>query len=179
VAGGAIRGQPAASPSLASDAPAAQIAGRLLAQVSAALDRHTLMQASSLSPAGPDEARPQSNAQWLFEIPLATAQGTAVAPFEIERDGAGTGQGGGEPVWRARFSLDLEPMGPVHAQVSLHGGAVRVALWAESPETLHRLAGGQDELTAALSDDGLVQIHPGAPASPRPAPPGRFTDTAA
>ena len=140
------------------------------------------MQAGSISPAGPDEARPQSNAQWLFEIPLATAQGTAIAPFEIERDGAGSGQGGGEPIWRARFSLDLEPMGPVHARVSLHGAAVRVALWAESPETLQRLAGGQDELAAALSDDGFVpkvQIHPGAPAPPRPAAPGRFTDTAA
>ena len=38
-------------------------------------------------------------------------------------------------VWRARFSLDVEPAGPVHALVSLTGEKTSVRMWAERPAT--------------------------------------------
>jgi hypothetical protein len=175
--GGPLRGQAAADPSLPPDAPGELIAGRLLAQTDAALARHTLSQAASAAPA-PDKP---GAAQWLFEIPLTTPQGVAIAPFEIEREGKAAKGGGEGHTWRARFSLDIEPMGPVHARVSLVGGAVRVSLWAEHGQTLQRLDGVEGELAAALRDDGLdprIQMFPGAPNAPDPVPPGRFADKA-
>ena len=57
--------------------------------------------------------------RWNFEIPFATPQGTAMAQFEISRDGGGNEVEAAKRVWRARFSLDVEPAGPVHALVSL------------------------------------------------------------
>ncbi len=59
--------------------------------------------------------------RWNFEIPFATPQGTAMAQFEISRDGGGNEVEAAKRVWRARFSLDVEPAGPVHALISLSG----------------------------------------------------------
>ena len=57
--------------------------------------------------------------RWNFEIPFATPQGTAMAQFEISRDGGEQEVEAAKRVWRARFSLDVEPAGPVHALISL------------------------------------------------------------
>ena len=53
---------------------------------------------------------------------VLTGSDTAVAQFEIARDGAGTETAAAQRIWRARFSLDVEPNGPVHALVTLSGG---------------------------------------------------------
>ena len=45
-------------------------------------------------------------------------------------------------VWRARFSLDVEPAGPVHALVSLSGERTSVRMWAERPATAAQLRAG-------------------------------------
>jgi hypothetical protein len=34
-------------------------------------------------------------------------------------------------MWRARFSPDVEPAGPVHALISLQGDKTSVRIWAE------------------------------------------------
>jgi len=177
-AGGPLTAQP---PATAQAAPLAadQAAVRLARQVGAALARQTLMQAASTpgSPRGPDE---RASARWLFELPLATPQGPAVAPFEIDRDGSGGGADGLEATWRARFSLDLDPMGPVHAKVTLTGGQVRVALWAQDPETLARLTAQQHELSNDLlaeDFDAQIAVFPGQPPA-APPPAGRFMDKA-
>ena len=44
-------------------------------------------------------------------------------------------------VWRARFSLNVEPAGPVHALVSLNGDRTSVRMWAERPATAVAIAG--------------------------------------
>ena len=110
-----------------------------------ALARQTLLQVASL-PDRVDAPAPRLDPtapRWAFEIPFATPQGTAMAQFEISRDGGG--QARPKPrkrIWRARFSLDVEPAGPVHALVSLIGDKTSVRMWAERPATAAQLRAG-------------------------------------
>ncbi|MDP0947355.1 flagellar hook-length control protein FliK, partial [Klebsiella pneumoniae] len=82
-----------------------------------------------------------------LDLPFVTPQGVAVAQMEISRDGGGAGGGVAAPVertYRARFSIDVEPLGPVHALVTLTGARTRVSLWAERSETIARLRAGEE-----------------------------------
>jgi len=113
--------QPVASPSIAPGAPLPTIAHHLLGDTDAAIARQTLLQVASL-PDHVDIASVRLDPtapRWNFEIPFATLQGTAMAQLEISRDGGRGEVDATRRVWRARFSLDVEPAGPVHALVSL------------------------------------------------------------
>ena len=175
--------QPIASPSLAPDAPPASMGRELLDQTDAALARQTLLQVASL----PDRPEPgganqTTQPRWSFEIPFATPQGTAVAQFEIERDGGNDVEGvAPSRIWRARFTLDVEPAGPVHALVSLVGDKTAVRIWAERPDTAAQLRAGTDALSLALRqaelEPGDILVGEGAPAPPRTRA-GRFLDRA-
>jgi hypothetical protein len=176
--------QPVASPSFAPDAPLAAAAHHLLDDTDAAIARQTLLQVASLPDraviAGPhtDQAAPR----WNFEIPFATPAGTAIAQFEISRDGTGGATDPAKRVWRARFSLDLEPAGPIHALISLSGDRTSVRMWAERPATATQLRAGASQLSQALSraelQPGDIVIRDGAPLQPKPAPAGHFLDRA-
>ena len=176
--------QPAAPPSIAPNAPLATSSHQLLADTDAAIARQTLLQVASL----PDSvdttaARLDLTApRWSFEIPFATPQGTAVTQFEISRDGSGNEVEAAKRVWRARFSLDLEPAGPVHALVSLSGDRTSVRMWAERPATAAQLRAGAAQLSQALSNaelrPGDIVIRDGAPPQATPAPAGHFLDRA-
>lgn len=146
--------------------------------VEGALARQTLLQGASL----PDDARAaaRGEAQWMFEIPFATGQGTAMAQFQISREAKRADPDAPEPVWRAKFSLDMEPAGPVHVQIALSPGAPHVGLWAERTLTAERLARRSGELALALSGpDGPAQVlvRAGEPARTE-APAGHFVDRA-
>jgi hypothetical protein len=124
-----------------------------------------------------------SGPRWLFEVPFATPQGPAVAQFEIARDGHNAPAAGTAVAWRARFSLDVEPIGPVHAQIALIGSRAAVTLWAERPETSAKLRDNAPQLADALRqaelEPGDVMVRAGTPPRPRePAPSGRFLDRA-
>jgi hypothetical protein len=182
--GSAPSAQPMAAPSVVPDDAPATVVHRLIEDTDAALARQTLLQAASL-PERVDApgARTDPNApRWHFEIPFATAQGTAVAQFEIARDGPGTETAAAQRVWRARFSLDVEPNGPVHALVTLSGGRTSVRMWAELPVTAARLRADAPQLAHALREAALepgdIVIGDGAP--PRAAAPaaGHFLDRA-
>ena len=145
--------QPVAAPSIASGAPLATTAHHLLGDTDAAIARQTLLQVASL-PDRVDTTGPRidpSVPRWNFEIPFATPQGTAMAQFEISRDGGGNEVEAAKRVWRARFSLDVEPAGPVHALVSLSGDKTSVRMWAERPATAAQLRAGAAQLSQALS----------------------------
>jgi hypothetical protein len=120
--------------------------------------------------------------RWHFEIPFATPAGTAVAQFEIVRDGGGVEVEAAKRVWRARFSLDVEPAGPVHALVSLSGDTTSVRMWAERPATADQLRAGAAQLNEALSradlKPGDIVIRDGAPPQTAAAPAGHFLDRA-
>jgi hypothetical protein len=121
--------------------------------------------------------------RWNFEIPFATPQGTAMAQFEISRDGGSEGVEAAKRVWRARFSLDVEPAGPVHALISLQGDKTSVRIWAERFATAEHLRAGASELSQALSraelQPGDIVIRDGAPPQAAPAArAGHFLDRA-
>lgn len=185
MAGVAPAPQPVATPTLEADPSPAVIARTLAPQVEAAVARQELHQIASLPTAHlPDE--PPAAARWSFEVPLATPHGPAVAGFEIRRD-APDGEGDGSaafgatgPAWRVRFALDIEPVGPVEAQVVLRGAKAGVTLWAERPETARRLSRDGELLTAALaraSFETELAVRLG-PAPRAPVAPGRFLDQA-
>jgi hypothetical protein len=166
------------------DAVPRDIAARLIERTEAALARHTLLQAASL-PERADSDLSRAEAQgprWAFEVPLATPQGTGIAQFEIARDGRNAPAEGQAATWRVRFSLDLEPMGPVHALVTLTGDRAAVTLWAERADTAKtfdahaQLLG--EALRAADLEPGQVEFRVGAPRPAQPAAPGRFMDRA-
>ena len=175
--------QPELPPAIAIDTPAEELGRVLLRDTEGALGRQTLLQAASL-PERPSHADAAGGPRWHFEIPFATLQGLTVAQFEIARDGhAAAPAEGTKPVWRARFSVDVEPLGAVHAQVALIGERAAVTLWAERPEAAARFRAGAADLKAALAEAELVpdiMIRDGAPPRPREAaaPAGRFLDRA-
>jgi Flagellar hook-length control protein FliK len=176
--------QPVANATIAPDAPLPTTVHHLLDDTDAAIARQTLLQVASL----PDRADPNGNRidpsipRWNFEIPFATPQGTAMAQFEISRDGGGREVEAAKRTWQARFSLNIEPAGPVHAQISLTGERTSVRMWAERPQTAAQLRATSAELTQALSraelTPGDIVIREGAPPQPSPAKAGHFLDRA-
>lgn len=176
--------QPIASPSIAPDAPLATTAHHLLDDTHAAIARQTLLQVASL-PDRIDVTGPKidvTTPRWNFEIPFVTLQGTAMAQFEISRDGSAGEVEAAKRVWRARFSLDVEPTGPIHALVSLVGEKTSVRMWAERPATAAQLRAGASELSQALAkaelQPGEIVIRDGAPPQAAPAKAGHFLDRA-
>jgi len=177
--------QPVASATLSAHMPLNTALQHLLDGTDGAIARQTLLQIASLpgqvdaSTSRIDTAAPR----WNFEIPFATPQGTALAQFEISRDGGGeTATAAAKATWRARFSLNVEPAGPVHALVSLNGDRTSVRMWAERPSTASQLRAGVSQLSQALSraelKPGDIVIRDGAPSQPAAALAGHFLDRA-
>jgi hypothetical protein len=173
--------QAVAAPSFATDATPHDIAGRLIAATDGALARQTLLQVASL-PEQPDQPRMEPAQHWSFEVPFATPQGTAIAQFEVRRDTRAAKADPQPRTWRARFSLDIEPMGPVHALIALSGARTSVTLWAERAATAARLndsaATLSEALRAAALEPGDFQARLGAPPVARQSVPGAFMDRA-
>ena len=176
--------QAVASPSLAPNAPLAATVHRLLGDTDAAIARQTLLQVASL----PDRTDASGHRidptvpQWNFEIPFATPQGTAMAQFEISRDGDNESPDPAKRAWRARFTLNVEPSGPVHALITLNGDKTFVRMWAERPATAQQLRAGIGELNQALTKaelkPGEIVVRDGTPPQPAPARAGHFLDRA-
>lgn len=176
--------QAIASPSLAPDTRLAATVHRLLDDTEAAIARQTLLQVASL----PDRTDASGHRidptvpQWNFEIPFATPQGTAMAQFEISRDGGGEQADPAKRAWRARFTLNIEPAGPVHALVTLSGDKTFVRMWAERPATARQLRANISQLNQALMraelKPGDIVVRDGTPPQPAPARAGHFLDRA-
>jgi hypothetical protein len=185
--GSALSAQPSAVASIDGATPPHQAARILMAATDAALSRQTLLQAASLPGQAPGAMAPRGDdgPRWNFEVPFATPQGTQIAQFEISRDGRSARPVDGvAPVWRARFSIDLAPLGPVHAQISLRGARAAVTLWAEQADGAARLRAGAGQLAEALRaaelDAGDLVVRDGTPRQPAAAaaPAGHFLDRA-
>jgi hypothetical protein len=154
---------------------------RLLAETDAALSRHTMLQIASL-PDDPAAPRSADNAQRLvLDIPLVTPQGTAIVQLRIERDEKRNAKGKKASVWQAMFSIDTEPLGPVHARVAMVGDTANVSLFAERGEAAAALRDNIPLLQAGLAEaavePGDILCAKGAPATPAAAP-GLFVDRA-
>jgi hypothetical protein len=176
--------QPVAPATIAAHVPVETALQHLLADTDGAIARQTLLQVASLpgqTDSNPSHVDP-SMPRWNFEIPFATPQGTAMAQFEISRDGGGNAVSPAKQVWRARFSLDVEPAGPIHALISLTGERTSVRMWAERPATASQLRAGISQLSQALSraelQPGDIVVRDGAPVRPATAHAGHFLDRA-
>lgn len=177
---GPLAPQPAAEPSLAPGEKPLAIAETLLDQTEAALDRIKLAQYASLplEPARQDGSQPAQ--RWLAEIPLGFQQGITMLPLQVERDAPRRdAQGVTAPIWRIRFALDVEPMGPLQGVVTLQGRDVGVSIWAEREETSQLLRGAAPGLEGALLNadfaSGAIDIHTGQPRVMQPTA-GQFLD---
>jgi Flagellar hook-length control protein FliK len=184
ISGALPAAQPVAPATLSGHMPLNTALQHLLDDTDGAIARQTLLQIASL-PGQADVSASRIDAatpRWNFEIPFATPQGTAMAQFEISRDGGGREASAAKAVWRARFSLNVEPAGPVHALVSLNGDRTSVRMWAERPATASQLRAGVSQLTQALSraelTPGDIVIRDGAPQQAAAAPAGHFLDRA-
>jgi hypothetical protein len=177
--------QPVMPATLVSNSPLDSAMHRLLTDTDGALARQTLLQVASL----PDQVDPATGRidsvqpRWNFEIPFMTQQGTAMAQFEISRDGGtGTQAEAVKQAWNARFTLDVEPAGPVHALVSLSGDRTSVRMWAERPATADQLRAGVSQLSQALVraelQPGDIVVRDGAPLQQVAAKAGHFLDRA-
>lgn len=182
--GAAPSAQPVAQSTIPFDAEPVAVARHLIDDTDAALARQTLLQAASLPDRVETSAlRNDANApRWNFEIPFVTPQGTAVAQFEIARDGEGISVDPARRTWRARFSINVEPSGPVHALVTLSGERTSVRMWAERPSTAAQLRANAPQLTHALREAALepgdIVIGDGAPPQPAKPSAGHFLDRA-
>ena len=184
VSGALPAAQPVMAATLVSNSPSETAMHHLIADTEGALARQTLLQVASLPDRVDSTVARQdvTSPRWNFEIPFVTPQGTAVAQFEISRDGGGNEVAAAKQVWRARFSLDVEPAGPVHALISLSGDRTSVRMWAERSATAMQLRAGAAQLTQALVraelKPGDIVIRDGAPPQPAPVAAGHFLDRA-
>lgn len=177
---GPLLPQAPAEPTLSPGEKTLAIAETLLDQTDSALDRIRLTQYASLplEPARQDASQPAQ--RWLAEIPIAFQNGTTVLPMQVERDAPRrTAQGVSPPLWRVRFALDVEPIGPLQGIVTLQGREVGVTLWAEREDTSKILRGAAPGLESALLaadfSGGAVDVHTGQPRVVQPTA-GQFLD---
>jgi hypothetical protein len=162
------------------------LAKRTLERTEGALSRILLEQFAALDRRPEDPTRPAeagSQRQWTAEMPIATAAGTGVVQMTVERDGgrARPGEVSGSTGWRVRFSLDVEPLGPIHARIGLSGEKLSIGLWAERPDAAARLGGDVGRLQGALEAAAIpvesIHLSTGRPTSASPAATaGRFVD---
>lgn len=158
----------------------AQILGKLAAQTDAALDRISLSQYASL-PSPAEGLSLQPTQRWFVEVPLMLDGRTAVLPLEIEEDARGGREGGAAKgkEWRVRFALDVEPLGLIHALVTMNRRAVQVAVWAEREETSQLVRDFAPELRGALTlesfDSAEIDVVTGRPRERAPGA-GQYLD---
>lgn len=93
---------------------------------------------------------------WTFDLPVSTPQGETRARFEIHRDTYRGNNGAHATVWRARFSIDVEPLGPVHAQIALLNKNAWVSLWAEREASMQTLEAHQQLLQQTFSAERVT-----------------------
>lgn len=153
--------QPAADPSMPANATPREMALHLLDKTESVIAREMLLKIASLPERTDSIARPAEPAshRMTFDIPMATAAGTTVAQMRIERDGRQQSGERLEPVWRANFSIDLEPIGAVHVRIALVGGKAAVTMNAERTESAEGLSAGLPLLEAGLRQ---AELEPGA-----------------
>jgi hypothetical protein len=167
--------------SLPPNAAPGELALHLLDKTDAAIAREMLLKIASLPETADPGARPGARpgakpgeaaaSRMTFDIPLATATGTAVAQIRIERDAAQRNNDNEviAPVWRANFSVDVEPIGAVHVRIALQGGKTVVTLNADRAASAQGLAAGLPLLEAGLRnaalDPGHLSCQQGQPAA--------------
>lgn len=149
------QGPALASIDMASDS-AASMLGKALERTEGALERMSLNQYASLPNAAEASSAQAPLNRWFTELPIALDGRTAVLPLEIEEDGAGpSADGPTAKLWRVRFALEAEPIGAVHATVTMQGRVIGVSVWAEREATSRLVRDHAPDLEAALLENSF------------------------
>ena len=183
--GQAPRGQAALSAETIGEDGVEGLGRQALERTEGALSRIVLEQFAALDRRNDDgtpgvEAR--ATREWMVEMPIATADGTGVVQMTVERDGGrARSVDAARTGWRVRFSMDVEPLGPIHAQIGLSGEKLAIGLWAERPDAAARLGGDVGRLQGALEAAAIpvesIHLATGRPSTGGPSPTaGRFVD---
>ncbi len=109
------------------------------------------------------------DAVWHLALPLRTPQGEP-ADLRVRARRDGQGPGADARRWTVDLSLAIEPLGPLHARLSLAGERLSATLWAELPTTAALLDEHLGLLGAGLERAGLGVAHLAALAGRPPAP---------
>lgn len=183
-----LHGQPPAAldPAIAADPK--RLGAHAAEAAESAVQRIVLEQYASIDPArlsgqprDADQVR-QTGREWTFEVPIAARDGTAMMQVRVERDGRGRSgpEAPGEPTIRVRFSIDMEPIGAVHARIGFSGGRLAIGLWAERPEVAAALGAEVGDLRGALEAAALpvdeIRLAAGTPPRDEVKPSTRIVD---
>ena len=161
----ADRGEPGSQGAPAAGGrPEAAVLDALRQETESALASIRWQQISSL----PDEIG--RGPVWHLELPLRAPDGSPAGLWlRAQRDA--DGREPGNPRWTIDLSLTVEPLGPLHARLSLLGGQLSATLWAERDRTTALINEHLALLGAGLERSGIQVAHLAARA-------GRPTTTA-
>jgi hypothetical protein len=124
----------------------------LLKQTEAALARVQLNQLASL----PRESENRL-VEWLFDIPVRRGNDVDLWSARLYRDAEGNTETNEKTKaqWSVQLAFDLPGLGPMQAQVNLHGDRVSTHFWATRQDTLPRLRENLHALREAMLEVGL------------------------
>lgn len=152
--------QARAQPTITAQLTGPQALLELLRHVEGGIAR---VQLSQLTSSQPEE---DGRRAWVMEMPLRNGDNVDVLQLRIERDKDGTNNKQPAP-WTVNLAFDLEHLGPVHARVTLAGGAVSAVFWTQDAATTALFRKHLHELHARLRDAGLavgnLTAHQGTP----------------
>ncbi len=161
-----------ASPSLALLSSPAKVAGELQSQLEGAIARVQLHQLNSLS--AEEGAKPS----WSVEIPVRRAEQVDVWSFRITEEAPSSAEAPAGR-WCISVAFELDPLGPMHARLTLQDQKVSASLWAESSATAGLIGRHAAELREMLDDAGLsvgdiLCVHGTPPQDPLESSPSRL-----
>lgn len=123
----------------------------------------------------------QGSAVWTMELPVRDPSGDPRhLRLEVEEETVRR-QGGMQRQWSMTVSMDIEPLGPMHARVTLIEDSVHTVIWSERPATAELAHRHAAWLCTQMRQAGLnpadVQCLQGEPAPRAAAAPTPLVDT--
>ncbi len=169
--------QPAVAATLDPAAGLSRLRLDLLQQTDAALARIHLNQLASLPREGDHRLM-----EWLFDLPLRRGEEIDLWSARLRRDSEQDRRNDehAAPNWSIQLAFDLPGLGPMQAQINLHGERVSTHLRTSRRETLPLLRAHLHELRDSLLAAGLqvgeVDCRPGQLDDEPTVPPGPLID---
>jgi len=98
---------------------------------------------------------------WLFEIPVKHKESIDLFKFRVEKDQENNkeNEDDEENGWTVIINFNMEQLGQVHTQISIHNKQVSVIFWTEQQDTTIAFQDHMQTLQHDLEDSGLVVRH--------------------
>ncbi len=133
------------------DSATTKLLNLLLRQTEGGLARIQLNQLNSMPPE--DGGKPM----WQFELPLRHQDG--FDSFKVKLEQESSNDAAAQHRWRATINFDLDPLGPVQAQISIQGEEVSALFLTEATESTNLIDQNLPNLDLAFSKAGLKVGH--------------------